>query len=110
MMTAQTSVDQNGPNDSKNRSEADGANAKENHSEGRCTQYSESYQFSAGLKSLTVAILLGLSPTVAWSQQQAESGRVDDYVKERMRELHIPGLSMAALKEGRMVKASGYGM
>jgi len=35
---------------------------------------------------------------------------VDDYVKERMRELHIPGLSIAVVKEGQIVKASGYGM
>ena len=56
-----------------------------------------------------MAILLAFGPTVTRSQQ-AEPDQVDDYVKQRMRELHIPGLSMAVVKEGRIVKARGYGL
>lgn len=66
-------------------------------------------RFSAVFKSLTVAILFAFSATVTWSQE-AEPDQVDEYVKQQMRELHIPGLSLAVLKEGRIVKASGYGM
>jgi Beta-lactamase len=66
-------------------------------------------QFSTVLKILTAAILLAFSATVMRSQR-AEPDQVDDYVKQRMHELHIPGLSMAVVKEGQIVKASGYGM
>jgi D-alanyl-D-alanine carboxypeptidase len=59
--------------------------------------------------SIALAILFAFSATVTRSQQ-AEPDQVDDYVKQRMNELHIPGLSMAVVKEGRIVKASGYGV
>jgi CubicO group peptidase (beta-lactamase class C family) len=63
----------------------------------------------SSVKSLTVAILFAFSANVAWSRQ-AEPDQVDDFVKQRMRELHIPGLSLAVVKEGRIVKARGYGV
>jgi CubicO group peptidase (beta-lactamase class C family) len=66
-------------------------------------------QFSTVFKSFTAVILFAFSAAVLRSQQ-AEPDQVDDYVKQRMHELHIPGLSMAVVKEGRVVKASGYGM
>lgn len=66
-------------------------------------------QFSTVLKSLAAAILFAFSATVMRSQQ-TEPDQVDDYVKQQMHELRIPGLSMAVVKEGRIVKASGYGM
>lgn len=34
----------------------------------------------------------------------------DDYVNAWMRDQRIPGLSLAVLKEGRLMKATGYGM
>ena len=67
-------------------------------------------RYSAALKiHLWLVTLLALSATVAYSQQ-AESSPVDDYVKERMRDLHIPGLSLAVIKDGKIIKASGYGL
>jgi CubicO group peptidase (beta-lactamase class C family) len=35
---------------------------------------------------------------------------VDDYVTAQMREQHIPGLSVAIVRDGRIVKAQGYGL
>jgi CubicO group peptidase (beta-lactamase class C family) len=35
---------------------------------------------------------------------------VDDYVKAAMKNMRIPGLSLAVLKNGRLVKAAGYGL
>ena len=40
----------------------------------------------------------------------ARGGRVDDYVQARMRGLHIPGLSLAIVRNGQVVKSSGYGV
>jgi CubicO group peptidase (beta-lactamase class C family) len=36
--------------------------------------------------------------------------RVDDYVRAEMRKQHIPGLSLAVVKDGKVIKAKGYGL
>jgi CubicO group peptidase (beta-lactamase class C family) len=41
--------------------------------------------------------------------QQSEPSRVDEYIQQRMRELPIPGLSVAVVKDGKVVLAKGYG-
>ncbi|HEY9405550.1 MAG TPA: serine hydrolase domain-containing protein [Pyrinomonadaceae bacterium] len=40
----------------------------------------------------------------------AGGDEVDDYVETRMRRLHIPGVSLAVVRNGRVVKAKGYGL
>ena len=40
----------------------------------------------------------------------ARADRVDDYVREQMRLRHIPGLALAVVREGRVIKESGYGL
>jgi D-alanyl-D-alanine carboxypeptidase len=35
---------------------------------------------------------------------------VDEYVNAQMQKLHIPGLSIAVVKDGRLIKAAGYGL
>jgi CubicO group peptidase (beta-lactamase class C family) len=51
------------------------------------------------------AILLLLLQTTA-----VRADKVDDYVKAEMRKQRIPGLSLAVVKEGKVVKAEGYGL
>ncbi len=36
--------------------------------------------------------------------------KVDDYIKTEMQNQHIPGLSLAVLKNGKILKADGYGL
>jgi D-alanyl-D-alanine carboxypeptidase len=36
--------------------------------------------------------------------------KVDDYIKVQMQRKHIPGLSLAVVKDGRLLKAKGYGL
>lgn len=36
--------------------------------------------------------------------------KIDDYVKTQMRERHIPGAALAIIKDGRLIKAEGYGL
>ena len=55
-----------------------------------------------------LAILFAFS-AAAWAQHDT-SEQVDEYVKDRMQQMHIPGLSMAVVKDGQVIKASGYGM
>jgi CubicO group peptidase (beta-lactamase class C family) len=41
---------------------------------------------------------------------QNQNAKVDDYVREKMKSRNIPGLSLAIVREGRIVYAKGYGM
>jgi CubicO group peptidase (beta-lactamase class C family) len=40
----------------------------------------------------------------------ARADKVDDYVRAQMQERHIPGAAIAVVKDGRIVKAEGYGL
>jgi CubicO group peptidase (beta-lactamase class C family) len=40
----------------------------------------------------------------------AFADEVDDYVETQRQWLHIPGLSLAVVKEGKIIKAQGYGL
>ncbi len=40
----------------------------------------------------------------------ARADRVDDFIKSEMRLRHIPGLSLAVVRNGRVIKARGYGL
>lgn len=40
---------------------------------------------------------------------QAKADKVDEFVREQMRNLKIPGLAMAVLEDGKVVKMSAYG-
>lgn len=36
--------------------------------------------------------------------------KVDDYVKAEMQKQHVPGISLAVIKDGKIIKAEGYGI
>jgi CubicO group peptidase (beta-lactamase class C family) len=55
-------------------------------------------------RAVIAALLIGFGPPIS-----AEADKIDDYVSAQMRKLHIPGLSLAIVREGRIVKAQGYG-
>ena len=40
----------------------------------------------------------------------ARADKVDDYVRAQMQERHIPGAAIAVIKDGRIIKAEGYGL
>lgn len=40
----------------------------------------------------------------------SRADRVDDYVRNQMRRQHVVGLSLAVVKDGRVIKARGYGL
>jgi len=54
--------------------------------------------------SLFVVLLLSLQTTAV------RADKVDDYVKAEMQKQRIPGLSLAVVKEGKVIKAEGYGL
>jgi hypothetical protein len=54
---------------------------------------------------LPFLIALLLVPTAV-----AQSDRTDDFIRAEMRRQNIPGLSLAVLKNGEIVKVGGYGL
>lgn len=40
----------------------------------------------------------------------ARADKVDDYIETQMRQLHIPGASLAVVRDGQIVKTCGYGL
>ncbi|MBA3714754.1 MAG: beta-lactamase family protein [Pyrinomonadaceae bacterium] len=59
--------------------------------------YSKRVPFFALVVSLLVAVAV-------------KADTVDDYVKAQMQQQHTPGLSLAVVKAGRVIKAEGYGL
>jgi CubicO group peptidase (beta-lactamase class C family) len=55
-------------------------------------------------RAVVVALLVGSCAPIS-----AEADKIDDYIAAQMRRLHIPGLSLAIVRDGRITKAQGYG-
>lgn len=55
------------------------------------------------LSFFTLALLLALTST-------AQADKVDEYVKAEMQRQHISSVSIAVIKEGKVIKAEGYGL
>ncbi len=75
------------------------------------------------MRATTLALLLCLTSTVSLAQVQSQPAAptprtetrsaddlVDDYVKVQMQRRHIAGLSLAVVKNGKILKAKGYGL
>ena len=68
--------------------------------------------------SLAVLIFIWLCSahvrTSAQTKPKIENGRraekVDSYIREKMSARHIPGLSLAVVRNGKIIYAKGYGM
>ena len=56
-------------------------------------------------RGAVAAVLIGFCAPIS-----IKADSVDDYVSARMRQLHIPGLSLAIVRDGRVTKAQGYGL
>lgn len=59
---------------------------------------------SAGTCAVVLALLIGSGTPVV-----AKADKIDDYITAQMRRLHIPGGSLAIVRDERVVKAQGYG-
>lgn len=64
-----------------------------------------------GIQEVVLKVLFCtlLFPLVFLPVMSARADAVDDYINEQMRQRHIPGLSLAVVKDGKVVKARGYG-
>lgn len=61
------------------------------------------------LKSMTCLLFVVLlSRALAWAGVPADP--VDDYIAAQMKKHQLPGLSLAVVKDGKVIKAAGYGL
>jgi D-alanyl-D-alanine carboxypeptidase len=60
--------------------------------------------------SRALYFLLLIFVSVAQTAAQNNSGKVDDYIKRQMSKYQIPGLSLAVVKNGKVIKATDYGI
>ncbi len=64
-----------------------------------------------GRRSIAILWVLLLSGAVyAQSNDDVLSARVDDAVRTQMEEQKIPGVSLAVMRNGKIIKATGYGL
>jgi len=61
------------------------------------------YKLRRLLSGVAVSILLN-------SNASAIAAPVDDFIKSEMRKLNIPGLSLAVIKDRKIIKLAGYGL
>jgi D-alanyl-D-alanine carboxypeptidase len=57
-----------------------------------------------GRHAVVVALFIGFGAPIS-----GKSDKIDDYIIAQMERLHIPGVSVAIVRDGRIVKAQGYG-
>src|SRR3989442_3156658 len=61
-------------------------------------------------KSTWMLFYLILTLTLTSAKADKLTDEVDVYVKAQMEKQHIPGLSLAVVKDGKVVLAKGYGL
>ena len=65
------------------------------------------------MRSYTLLAVMALPAFAVGAQTAADARvarRVDAYVAAQMREQHIPGLSLGVARDGKLIKATGYGL
>jgi CubicO group peptidase (beta-lactamase class C family) len=59
---------------------------------------------------LFAALGIGFVSLAAWAQTDDISNKVDSFVQASMRQQRIPGLALAVMRDGQIIKAQGYGL
>ena len=61
-------------------------------------------RLTVAYRVVVLAVLLGCCAPLS-----SEADDIDDYISAQMQHLHIPGLSLAIVRDGRIAKSAGYG-
>jgi CubicO group peptidase (beta-lactamase class C family) len=61
-------------------------------------------------KRVSVVVALFVFVLSVAASAWAQAGKVDEYVKAQMEQQKIPGLSLAVVRNGEVIKAKGYGL
>lgn len=62
------------------------------------------------MKNCFLAIGLLLSGFCAGAQQSSPDEQADAFLTQRIKERHLAGISLAVVKDGKVIKAAGYGL
>ncbi|MFQ5817227.1 MAG: serine hydrolase, partial [Terriglobia bacterium] len=54
--------------------------------------------------------LIVVVPLLLFTSVAAYADKVDDYITSEMQKRRIPGLALAVVKNGEVIKAKGYGL
>src|SRR5580658_224539 len=64
----------------------------------------------APIFGMLVLALAGLAMRIPGAQSHGAGDSVDSYVAAQLREQHVPGVALAVIRDGRVVKSQGYGL
>jgi CubicO group peptidase (beta-lactamase class C family) len=53
--------------------------------------------------------LLAFFLLLIWSATAVRADWIDDFINQQIKQRKIPGLSVAVIKDGKVIKATGYG-
>ncbi len=62
------------------------------------------------LRSFILLLLLALACNTAFTQSASTTAAVTDYIKAEMQRQHIPGLALLVVKDGKILRAEGFGL
>src|SRR4030066_1010202 len=60
--------------------------------------------------ALIAALGIGWLALAVWAQTDDIGSKVDNFVNSSIRQQKIPGLALAVLRDGQIIKAQGYGL
>jgi len=61
-------------------------------------------------KALITALGIGWLALAVWAQTDDVGSKVDSFVQASIRQQRIPGLALAVMRDGQIIKAQGYGL
>ena len=59
---------------------------------------------------MTLTLRIIVAPFLILALGSARADKVDDYVEKQRQQLHLPGVSLAVVRDGRLIKSRGYGL
>jgi CubicO group peptidase (beta-lactamase class C family) len=63
-----------------------------------------------GQRISILALIIGFAALIGQAQTGDMDSRVDKFVQDSIREQRIPGLALAVMRDGQIIKAKGYGL
>jgi D-alanyl-D-alanine carboxypeptidase len=62
------------------------------------------FPIKIGRRAMIIALLVGVAAPIS-----GKADEIDHYITAQMQRLHIPGVSLAVVRDGQIIKAQGYG-
>jgi CubicO group peptidase (beta-lactamase class C family) len=59
---------------------------------------------------VTLTLRIIVAPFLILALGSARADKVDDYVEKQRQQLHLPGVSLAVVRDGQLIKSRGYGL